>query len=76
MIDVIYHSNLDDEYQMMSIDNLKDMILSLRYQNGVEIDPDAMTYEELLQLQQKIGNVSKGLSKSQFDKLVKNKCEK
>ena len=74
MIDVIFHSNLDDEYQMMSVENLKNMILSLRYQNGVEIDPDTMTYEELLQLEQKIGNVSKGLSKSQFDKLVKNKC--
>jgi hypothetical protein len=34
----------------------------MRYQNGIEIDPDQMTYEELLELEEKMGKVSKGLS--------------
>jgi hypothetical protein len=29
---------------------LRNLIIGMRYQNGVEIDPDNMTYEELLQL--------------------------
>ena len=34
----------------ISLDNLRDMVISMRYQNGVDINPDEMTYEELLQL--------------------------
>jgi hypothetical protein len=29
---------------------LREMIVSMRYQNGLEIDTDNMTYEELLEL--------------------------
>jgi hypothetical protein len=34
----------------------------LQYQNGMNIDLDGMSYEELMLLQEKIGNVSKGIS--------------
>lgn len=27
---------------------LRNMIMAMRFQNGVDIDPDQMTYEELL----------------------------
>ena len=47
----------------MDVDYLRNMLLSIRYQNGVDLDPDNMSYEELLQLEEKIGNVSKGLPK-------------
>jgi hypothetical protein len=36
--------------------------MAMHYQGGIDIDPDNMTYEELLQLEEKIGKVSKGLS--------------
>ena len=41
---------------------LRNMLMSMRYQNGVDIDIDNMNYEELLQLEEKIGSVSKGLT--------------
>lgn len=47
------------------------MFMSLRYQNGVDIDLDNMSYEELLQLEEKIGSVSKGLTEQQFNQLPK-----
>ena len=52
---------LDEEYGLLNVEYLRDMIISMRYQNGVDIDPDQMTYEELLELEEKIGIVSKGL---------------
>lgn len=30
------------------MENLRNMIIQMRYQNGIDIDPDQMTYEELL----------------------------
>jgi hypothetical protein len=51
---------------------LRNMLMSMRYQNGVEIDIDSMSYEELLQLEEKIGIVSKGLNEEQYCKLVKS----
>ena len=30
---------------------LRNMLISMRYQNGIDIDPDNMSYEELLQLE-------------------------
>ena len=33
------------------------------------IDPDRMTYEELLELEEKIGNVSKGLPEEMIEEL-------
>ena len=41
---------------------LRNMLMSMRYQNGVDIDIDNMSYEELLQLEEKMGSVSKGLT--------------
>ena len=46
----------------MNMQYLRNMIMGMRYQNGMEIDTDNMTYEELLQLQEKMGSVSKGLT--------------
>jgi hypothetical protein len=46
----------------MNMDYLKNMVMGMHYQGGIEIDPDNMTYEELLQLEEKIGKVSKGIS--------------
>jgi hypothetical protein len=34
----------------------------MRYQNGLEIDIDNMSYEELLELEDKMGSVSKGIT--------------
>ena len=48
---------------------LRNMLMSMRYQNGVDIDIDNMNYEELLQLDEKIGSVSKGLTEEQLAKL-------
>ena len=39
-------------------------------------NPDAMTYEQLLQLEDDVGNVSKGLSAQQFEKLPITKYKK
>ena len=50
---------------------LRNMIIGVRYQNGMDIDLDNMTYEELLQLEEKMGTVSKGLTTEQFQKLNK-----
>lgn len=41
---------------------LRNMLMSMRYQNGIDIDIDNMSYEELLQLEEKMGSVSKGLT--------------
>ena len=35
----------------MNMEYLRNMIMGMRYQNGQEIDPDNMTYEELLDLE-------------------------
>lgn len=42
--------NSDSEYRVMNMEYLRNMLMSVRYQNGIELDPDNMTYEELLQL--------------------------
>ena len=34
----------------MNMEYLRNMLISMRYQNGLDIDTDNMTYEELLQL--------------------------
>jgi len=48
---------------------LHNMIMSMRYQNGLDIDIDHMTYEELLELEEKMGSVSKGISEEQLGRL-------
>ena len=40
----------DEEIRVINMEYLHNMIMSMRYQNGVEIDIDQMTYEELLDL--------------------------
>jgi hypothetical protein len=50
---------------------LRNMIMAMRYQNGVEIDTDNMTYEELLELEEKMGSVSKGITEEQITRIEK-----
>lgn len=35
----------------MDMEYLREMVMNMRYQNGIEIDIDNMSYEELLQLE-------------------------
>ena len=56
---------------MMNMEYLRNMIIGMKYQNGMEIDLDNMTYEELLELEEKMGSVSKGLTEEQIKKLPK-----
>ena len=60
---------IDEEYRIMNMTYLRDMVMGMRYQNGMDIDPDNMTYQELLQLEEKMGSVSKGLTQAQIKKL-------
>jgi len=39
------------------------------YQETLDINPDTMTYEQLLELEERMGNVSKGLNKKDLDKI-------
>lgn len=55
-----------EEYRMMNMEYLRNMIVGMKYQNGIEIDLDNMTYEELLELEEKMGSVSKGLTEEQI----------
>lgn len=55
----------------MNMEYLRNMIMAMRFQNGVDIDPDQMTYEELLELEEQMGSVSKGISKEQMERLSK-----
>ena len=51
-------------------------MMGIHYQGGLDINPDEMTYEELLQLEEKMGKVSKGLSEEQYAQLDKLKASK
>jgi len=51
---------------MMNMEYLRNMIVGMKYQHGIEIDLDNMTYEELLELEEKMGSVSKGLTEEQI----------
>lgn len=55
-----------EEYRLMNMEYLRNMMMAMHYQGGMDIDPDNMTYEELLQLEEKIGKVSKGISEEQY----------
>lgn len=52
-------------------DYLSNLLMSMRFQAEYEhdIDPDQMTYEELLELEEKIGSVSRGLPLEILEKL-------
>ena len=62
----------DDKYQeQIAINQVDQQIIDELYPN-----PDAMSYEQLLQLEENMGHVNKGLSKSQFEKLPNVKYDK
>ena len=66
--DILY----DDKFQeQMAINAVDQQIIDELYPN-----PDSMSYEQLLQLEDNMGNVNKGLSKKQFDKLPFVKYDK
>lgn len=48
--------------RVINMEYLRNMMIEMRFQNGIDIDPDQMTYEELLELEEKMGKVSKGLN--------------
>ena len=54
----------------MNMEYLRGMLMGMRYQNGIDIDIDNMSYEELLQLEEKMGSVSKGLTSEQIAQLA------
>jgi hypothetical protein len=60
----------------MDVGQLQEMMMAMHYQGGLDINPDNMTYEELLQLEEKIGKVSKGLSETQYNQLPKSTVAK
>lgn len=60
----------------MNMEYLRNMMMAVHYQGGMDIDPDNMTYEELLQLEEKIGKVNKGLSEDQYKEIHKIKASK
>ena len=35
---------LDEEIRMINMEYLRNMIMEMRFQNGIDIDPDQMTY--------------------------------
>lgn len=39
------HFYLDEEYRILNMEYLRNMLMSMRYQNGVDIDIDNMSYE-------------------------------
>ena len=56
---------------------LMSMIMGLRRRNEEDYpNVDNMSYEELLALEERMGNVSKGLTKEQIDKLPRDKFSK
>jgi hypothetical protein len=66
--DILY----DDKFQeQLAINAVDQQIMDELYPN-----PDAMSYEQLLQLEDNMGNVNKGITKKQFDKLPKVKYNK
>ena len=40
-----------DQFQVMDVEQLREMMMAVHYQGGVDINPDNMSYEELLQLE-------------------------
>ena len=55
---------------------LMSMLMGLRQREENYPNVDNMSYEELLALEERMGNVSKGLTKEQIDKLPKDKFSK
>jgi len=60
--------NFEEDFAIKAVDQ---QIMDELYPN-----PDAMSYEQLLQLEDNMGNVNKGLNKNQIDKLPDVKYDK
>ena len=60
---------VDEEMRLINMEYLRNMMMGMRYQNGLEIDTDNMTYEQLLELEEQMGSVSKGIPEAQFNLL-------
>ena len=58
---ISFDENFEEDFAIKAVDQ---QIMDELYPN-----PDAMSYEQLLQLEDNMGNVNKGLTKNQFDKL-------
>jgi hypothetical protein len=56
-------------YDRSNSQYLDNVLLAIQYQGGLDINPDNMTYEELLQLGERIGNVSKGLTEEEVERI-------
>lgn len=66
----------DQSFEVVDAEYLRNMIMSMQYQGGVDINVDNMTYEELLQLEDKIGKVSKGMQEEDYQQLRKHGATK
>ena len=66
--DILYDENFQEDFAIKAVDQ---QIMDELYPN-----PDAMSYEQLLQLEDNMGNVNKGLTKNQFEKLPEVKYDK
>ena len=68
--DILYDEGMQEELALQAVDQ--------QIINELCPDPDSMTYEQLLQLEDNVGSVSKGLSSNQIDKLpiIKYRKEK
>lgn len=45
-----FYAKSDEEYRIMNMEYLRNMIIGMKYQDGMDVDIDNMTYEELLEL--------------------------
>ncbi len=36
--------NRNEQYRIMNMENLRNMMMAMHYQGGMDIDPDNMTY--------------------------------
>lgn len=45
-----FYVNSGEEYRIMNMEYLRNMIIGMKYQDGMDVDIDNMTYEELLEL--------------------------
>jgi hypothetical protein len=45
-----YNFDSGEEYRLMNMEYLRNMIIGMKYQDGMDVDIDNMTYEELLEL--------------------------
>ena len=66
--DILYDENFQEDFAIKAVDQ---QIIDDLYPN-----PDAMSYEQLLQLEDNMGSVNKGLTKNQFEKLPEVKYDK